>query len=183
MRTWCGRCRRSRLTAPTQTPAHLLQPRKSGWTWGNGASDAKAPLTGRRCACWVALARAVQAMQVDDLPESEGDVGAVLTKEPITQTKIDQARRRPSLRSPRPRHTAVEQPGGAAAVPVLVGAYCRAYAGWRRRRMPNVSYDKDDATVKAIQKSIDMLTAKYAAASAPPRMAPLTGRHQRRPAA
>ena len=94
-------------------------------------------------------------------------MGAVLTKEPITQTKIDQAREAAvaALLAAYTPH-AVEQPGGAPPLHLCwSGRIARAYdrlaaarADAKRRG------DKDDATVKAIQKSIDMLTAKYAEA-------------------
>lgn len=94
-------------------------------------------------------------------------MGAVLTKEPITQTKIDQARETAvaALAAAYTPH-AVEQPGGARPLYLCwSGRIARAYdrlaaarADAKRRG------DKDDATVKAIQKSIDMLTAKYAEA-------------------
>lgn len=94
-------------------------------------------------------------------------MGAVLTKEPITQTKIDQARETAvaALAAAYTPH-AVEQPGGAPPLYLCwSGRIARAYdrlaaarADAKRRG------DKDDATVKAIQKSIDMLTAKYAEA-------------------
>lgn len=94
-------------------------------------------------------------------------MGAVLTKEPITQTKIDQAQATAvaALAAAYTPH-AVEQPGGAPPLYLCwSGRIARAYdrlaaarADAKRRG------DKDDATVKAIQKSIDMLTAKYAEA-------------------
>ena len=94
-------------------------------------------------------------------------MGAVLTKEPITQTKIDQARETAvaALAAAYTPH-AVEQPGGAPPLYLCwSGRIARAYDRLAAAREDAKRRgDKDDATVKAIQKSIDALTAKYAAA-------------------
>ena len=93
-------------------------------------------------------------------------MAAVMTKEPITQTRIDQAKAAAvaaclAAYAPQP----VKQPDGTTLQLCWNGRIARAYdklaaarADAKRRG------DKDDATVKAIQKSIDMLTAKYAEA-------------------
>ena len=90
-----------------------------------------------------------------------------MTKEPITQTKIDQARETAvaALAAAYTPH-AVEQPGGAPPLYLCwSGRIARAYDRLAAAREDAKRRgDKDDATVKAIQKSIDMLTAKYAAA-------------------
>lgn len=94
-------------------------------------------------------------------------MGAVLTKEPITQTKIDQAREAAvaALLAAYTPH-AVEQPGGAPPLHLCwSGRIARAYDRLAAAREDAKRRgDKDDATVKAIQKSIDALMAKYAAA-------------------
>ena len=93
-------------------------------------------------------------------------MGAVAVKE-RADNRIDQARAAAvtALAAAYTPH-AVEQPGGAPPLHLCwSGRIARAYdrlaaarADAKRRG------DKDDATVKAIQKSIDMLTAKYAEA-------------------
>ena len=92
---------------------------------------------------------------------------AVLTKQPVTQTKIDQAREAAvaALLAAYTPH-AVEQPGGAPPLHLCwSGRIARAYDKLAAAREDAKRRgDKDDATVKAITNTIRKLEASYAEA-------------------
>ena len=122
---------------------------------GYGASD------GEGAAHWRALrllggalGGRFRAIQVDDLPKARGDVGAVLTKEPITQTKIDQARETAvaALAAAYTPHAGPNSRRRRRCTCAGRGALRGPTIGWRRREDAKRRGDKDDATVKAIQK-------------------------------
>lgn len=84
-------------------------------------------------------------------------MGAVITKEPITQTKIDQAKATAvaaclAAYAPQP----VKQPDGPPLQLCWSGRIARAYDKLAIARIA-----RDTAAVKAIEGGISMLTAKY----------------------